>query len=128
MDDIPRWDALWVNGNLATFADQTGPSRGEGGYGEILGGAVGNLVDRVRLGEVVDFIRVGIPPNNYWPVFNVADSAVTIGVLWLALTLVRDGKEQKAQTLDSAMPGVSGSSGQPTEDRIAPVAPSRGEQ
>lgn len=50
----------------------------------ILGGAIGNLIDRVRMGEVIDFVDVGI--NKYrWPVFNVADSVVTIGVLMLVL-------------------------------------------
>jgi signal peptidase II len=62
--------------------------------GLILGGAVGNLVDRIRLGEVVDFVQVGIPPENYWPVFNVADSAVTVGVAWLALLLLRPATPQ----------------------------------
>lgn len=56
--------------------------------GLILGGAIGNLIDRVRLGEVVDFVQIGIPPDTYWPVFNVADAAVTTGVFWLALGLV----------------------------------------
>ena len=46
--------------------------------GAIAGGAVGNLVDRVRLGHVIDFLSVGP-----WPNFNVADSAITIGVLAL---------------------------------------------
>jgi len=41
----------------------------------ILGGAAGNLIDRFRLGYVIDFIGVGI-----WPLFNVADSAITIGI------------------------------------------------
>jgi signal peptidase II len=44
--------------------------------GLLLGGAVGNLIDRIRLGEVVDFIDIGA-----WPVFNLADSAVTVGVI-----------------------------------------------
>ena len=48
----------------------------------ILGGAVGNLIDRIRFGEVVDFIDVGIH-HVRWPVFNVADSAVVIGMLLL---------------------------------------------
>jgi signal peptidase II len=60
--------------------------------GLILGGAIGNLVDRVRLGEVVDFVQLGIPPNMYWPVFNVADAAVSIGVVWLAFGLLKGGK------------------------------------
>jgi signal peptidase II len=56
--------------------------------GCILGGAIGNLVDRVRLGWVVDFIDVGLGSAR-WPVFNVADSAVTVGVILLAWFLSR---------------------------------------
>ena len=58
----------------------------------ILGGAVGNLIDRVSAGEVVDFIEVGYG-RWHWPVFNVADSAVTIGVLWFALSWPRHRPE-----------------------------------
>ena len=50
----------------------------------IFGGALGNLWDRVRSGEVVDFIEVGVR-HWYWPVFNVADSAVSVGVVLFAL-------------------------------------------
>ena len=46
----------------------------------VLGGALGNLVDRIRHGEVVDFLDVGWGGVR-WPVFNVADIAVTVGVL-----------------------------------------------
>lgn len=46
----------------------------------IFGGAVGNLIDRVRFGEVVDFLDVYIG-NLHWPTFNIADSAVTVGVI-----------------------------------------------
>ncbi len=54
----------------------------------IIGGAVGNLIDRVWFGHVVDFIQVylpGIPLAifNPWPAFNVADSAITVGVVLL---------------------------------------------
>jgi signal peptidase II len=55
------------------------------GLGLIGGGAVGNLLDRVRLGFVVDFIAVG-----WWPRFNLADSAITLGVVCLALHALRD--------------------------------------
>lgn len=48
--------------------------------GLILGGALGNAIDRARYGEVVDFIEVGVRGVFTWPVFNVADSAVCIGV------------------------------------------------
>ena len=50
----------------------------------IFGGALGNLWDRIVAGEVVDFIEVGVH-RWYWPVFNVADSAVSIGVVLFAL-------------------------------------------
>jgi signal peptidase II len=56
-------------------------------YGMIVGGALGNLVDRLRLGYVVDFIDCRV-----WPVFNIGDSAITIGVgllLWSTLRPAR---------------------------------------
>ena len=46
----------------------------------ILAGAAGNLIDRIRLGQVIDFIKVGP-----WPMFNVADSAIVAGVLVIIL-------------------------------------------
>ena len=52
----------------------------------ILGGAVGNLIDRVRFGYVVDFIEIYWKSNGQhysWPAFNIADSAITIGVIIL---------------------------------------------
>ena len=55
-----------------------------------LGGALGNLVDRLRLGYVVDFIDFKI-----WPVFNVADSSIVIGVAILAYYLLRDRDEKE---------------------------------
>jgi signal peptidase II len=55
--------------------------------GLILGGAVGNLVDRVRLGHVTDFVLI-----SGWPAFNVADSAITVGVVLLAWTVIRDDR------------------------------------
>ncbi len=48
--------------------------------GLIMGGALGNAIDRARYGEVVDFIEIGVRNLFTWPVFNVADSAVCIGV------------------------------------------------
>lgn len=55
----------------------------------VLAGAIGNMIDRLRFGEVIDFIDIG-GKNVRWPVFNVADSAVTVGVLlFLYRSLVR---------------------------------------
>jgi signal peptidase II len=49
----------------------------------LLGGAIGNLIDRVRIGYVIDFFDFRI-----WPVFNIADSAIVIGVILLAWFLL----------------------------------------
>jgi len=49
------------------------------GFALILGGAVGNLIDRIRFGKVVDFLDFYVR-NYHWPAFNVADSAITVGV------------------------------------------------
>jgi signal peptidase II len=54
----------------------------------ILGGAVGNLIDRLRLGYVVDFVHV-YWKHHQWPDFNAADSAITIGVSLLILDILR---------------------------------------
>lgn len=52
----------------------------------ILGGALGNLIDRVRLGYVIDFIDVYYK-NYHWPIFNIADSAITVGTMLLVFGL-----------------------------------------
>ncbi|MBU4372052.1 MAG: signal peptidase II [Proteobacteria bacterium] len=58
----------------------------------ILGGAVGNLIDRIRFGEVVDFLDVYIG-SHHWPAFNVADSAITVGAVVLMAVLLRRRKQ-----------------------------------
>jgi signal peptidase II len=63
--------------------------------GVILGGALGNLVDRVRLGYVVDFVSVGIGDLR-WPAFNVADPSVVIGIGILVIYLTFfDGRQRR---------------------------------
>jgi signal peptidase II len=52
--------------------------------GCLCGGAVGNLIDRWRLGYVVDFFDVHLGPHH-WPVFNVADSVICVSVAWIVL-------------------------------------------
>ena len=75
--------------------------------GCILGGAIGNLIDRVRLGWVVDFIDMGLGQTR-WPVFNVADSAVTLGVVFLAWNLARAGRDAAPYPEDSPRAGLAG--------------------
>ncbi len=58
------------------------------GLGLIMGGAAGNLVDRVRLGLVIDFLDLYVG-DWHWPAFNVADSAITVGAGLLVLTALR---------------------------------------
>jgi signal peptidase II len=57
----------------------------------VLGGAIGNLLDRFRLGAVIDFVDIHVG-SFHWPAFNVADAAITVGTLGLALTLFIKGK------------------------------------
>jgi signal peptidase II len=63
------------------------------GLSLILGGAVGNLIDRIRLGEVIDFVDVYVG-RYHWPAFNVADAAITVGTLSLLLLYTRAGKKR----------------------------------
>ena len=65
------------------------------GYSLILTGALGNLIDRVRLGEVVDFIDV-YWGRYHWPAFNVADSLVCVGTAILVWVIIRDEKTADA--------------------------------
>jgi signal peptidase II len=58
--------------------------------GMLLGGALGNVVDRVRDGAVTDFVKV-----PYWPAFNVADTSITLGVIALLFVIERDGAARR---------------------------------
>ena len=59
--------------------------------GMLLGGAAGNIVDRVREGAVVDFLKL-----PYWPAFNVADASITIGVVILMVVIERGDRARAA--------------------------------
>jgi signal peptidase II len=77
----------------------------------VLGGALGNLIDRVRFGEVVDFILLSWRQWQF-PVFNVADSAVSIGVALFALSWSRshdDEHEPESEPAEAADAGTPGS-------------------
>jgi signal peptidase II len=58
----------------------------------ILGGAIGNLIDRLRFGEVIDFLDVYVE-SYHWPAFNVADSAITVGVACLIIHFAFERKD-----------------------------------
>ena len=86
------------------------------GLSLILGGAVGNLVDRVLRTEVVDFFDVFVAPSRladwltstfgtaHWPTFNVADAAIVSGACLLALTIVRPARAAEASDAAAASP------------------------
>lgn len=64
----------------------------------LLGGAIGNFIDRLFRGEVVDFVDVLIPVIDYhFPIFNVADAALTIAVVVLMIGLIIEDKKEKKQ-------------------------------
>jgi len=68
--------------------------------GLIFGGALGNLIDRVRTGSVTDFIKLPLG----WPPFNIADAAITVGVLLLVLMLLRaERRSERAEARASAL-------------------------
>jgi len=62
----------------------------------VLGGAIGNLIDRVRLGYVLDFIKV-----PYWPAFNVADSCIVVGVSILVLHMLWEDRRQRSARVET---------------------------
>jgi signal peptidase II len=60
----------------------------------ILGGAIGNLIDRLRYGVVVDFLDAHIY-QYHWPIFNVADSAISVGVTLLLLEMLLEWRRER---------------------------------
>lgn len=64
-----------------------------------MGGILGNFIDRIVRGFVVDFIEFHIHDSFYWPTFNVADSAITVGIALLLLDTVKNPEEQPAPSL-----------------------------
>jgi len=68
--------------------------------GLILGGAVGNLIDRIFRQEVIDFLHFRLWRGYSWPDFNVADSAIVVGVGFLMLELLASEGEQRKSAND----------------------------
>ena len=70
-------------------------------FGLLIGGILGNLIDRIRVGHVIDFIDIHLPftlpyilPYGRWPAFNIADSAIVIGMLFYLLLSLSDTKKK----------------------------------
>lgn len=76
-----------------------GTTYGKIGFVLILSGAFGNMIDRIRLGEVIDFIEMGIGRFR-WPVYNLADIYVTIGMVLLLVTFTfHDNKTLESHSI-----------------------------
>jgi signal peptidase II len=62
-----------------------------------LGGALGNLIDRINQGYVTDFIKMGVPGVYYWPNYNIADSSIVVGVIALGIYIMVDDVRKQRQ-------------------------------
>jgi signal peptidase II len=60
-----------------------------------LGGAMGNVTDRIAQGYVTDFIKMGVPGVYYWPNYNIADASIVVGVIGLAVYILWDDLRQQ---------------------------------
>jgi signal peptidase II len=69
----------------------------QAGLGLIIGGAVGNIIDRIALGAVIDFIDLGFWPMRSWPVFNFADLAIVIGVGMTLIVVIKESFRREPQ-------------------------------
>ena len=67
----------------------------------ILGGAIGNVWDRILLGHVVDFIDVYYA-EHHWPAFNIADSAISVGAVLLIIDSLRQARHEKNSKIDDS--------------------------
>lgn len=65
-------------------------------YGVILGGALGNTIDRLRLKHVIDFVDIGVTENIRWYIFNLADASISIALVCYIIFLLLEKKESKS--------------------------------
>ncbi len=86
-------------------------------FGLIIGGATGNVIDRARLGYVVDFVDLRLNDTLRWYVFNVADASICIGVALLAIVLWRSTEQSSVVSRRS-----SDDDGQPERRSVPPVS------
>lgn len=80
-----------------------------------MGGALGNVIDRLARGYVTDFVKVGVPGVYYWPNFNVADSSIVSAVIGLAILILWQDLRRGRQT-----PSSQRASG-PSEGSVEPI-------
>ena len=105
--DVARWALVAMTAAIATavtFWMWREPRQADKvALGLVLGGAIGNILDRVRLGYVVDFADLHFGEWRPFLVFNVADAAITIGVLILLVRalLIRDKPGQVSENLNA---------------------------
>jgi signal peptidase II len=113
LDESPRWlraGVFMAAGTIAIAALLWMFVRGRGGalfamaVPLVVSGAIGNMVDRVRLGYVVDFIYFHIHDRFEWPTFNIADATITVGVALLLLDGLKR-PESAAKASGAAEPG-----------------------
>ena len=86
--------AIVIALGLLVWLSQTAVFLPATGLALVVGGAIGNVIDRVREGAVMDFILVYWPDVFYWPAFNLADSAITIGVAFLIYDGIFGGRKR----------------------------------
>jgi signal peptidase II len=92
--------------------------------GSIMGGALGNLIDRLVYGEVIDLLMFHLTASYTWPTFNVADSAIVVGVAILMLEIVFEGRgESRAGSgTESGAEDRTNSHDELAEDAASPQA------
>ncbi len=105
-----EFDARWIFAAIsiaaATFVSiyllrtPPGKFRLSASLALLLAGITGNLIDRVRLGEVVDFLGFHWQDKYSWPIFNLADSAICIGAVLLASEMLFEERETKIESGD----------------------------
>ena len=72
-------------------------------FGFQIGGALGNVIDRINQGYVTDFVKIGVPGVYYWPNFNIADSAIVCSVIALAVVILYQDFQATRQAKDKAI-------------------------
>ncbi len=103
-----EFDARWIFAAISVIAAifvffyllqaSSGKIRLSTALALLLAGITGNLIDRVRLGEVVDFLGFHWQDKYSWPIFNLADSAICIGAVLLTLEMLFEERETKIES------------------------------